>query len=257
MSNLIKGLEASVMLPTELVIVHINEPVVEFNSDLFSIRSFRLDSAHKLPLAEARNKAVACAGCSDLIFIDVDCIPASDLVKHYAAGFKTMDQIWTGPVRYLRKEASASPDFLNHLPELSDPDPVRGDLQNMSYELFWSLNFGCSKSVFNRVGGFDTDYQGYGAEDTDFSFSARKQNVPIGTLPAVAYHQHHPACDPPLNHLHDIVTNARVFFKKWDTWPMEGWLKKFVSLGYITWADDQIGISRYPEQHEIQAAIKP
>lgn len=256
LENLIKGLESNTWLPQELVIVHMNEPVREFHSDFFPIRSFQINAEHSLPLAAARNRAVACARFSHLIFIDVDCIPAVDLVKQYANAFDKNDHLWTGPVRYLPRDATASNDFLNQLDRLSEPDPIRGNLGTMTYELFWSLNFGCSRLVYKRLGGFDLAFQGYGAEDTDFSFSARLHGVPIATTQAVAYHQYHPSYDPPLNHLEDIVMNATVFFKKWNVWPMEGWLKKFSARGLIDWQDGSIQIIRYPQQHEIDSALK-
>jgi hypothetical protein len=95
------------------------------------------------------------------------------------------------------------------------------------------------------------------AEDTNFSFSARSKGVLLGAIDALAYHQHHPSYDPPLNHLEAIVKNAGTFFHKWNRWPMEGWLRKFVAMGFIDWEADLIRIRRMPGQHEINACLKP
>ncbi|MCE7062152.1 glycosyltransferase family 2 protein [Dyadobacter sp. CY343] len=255
--NLVKGLELGSLFPQELVIVHMDEPASGITSEHCTVKSFELTSGEHLPLAAARNFAVARSTSSHIIFLDVDCIPATDLVQLYANAFQSGDELWTGPVRYLHKGATNAPGFFEKINGLSKPDPVRDDLSKLSYELFWSLNFGCSRDVFEQIGGFDEGFSGYGAEDTDFSFAARARHVPLGNTKALAYHQHHPSYDPPLNHLKDIVTNAQVFFKKWGVWPMEGWLRKFETAGFIQWKGEDITILRLPDPEEIAAALKP
>ena len=43
----------------------------------------------------------------------------------------------------------------------------------------------------------------------------------------VAYHQHHPTADPPVQHVESILRNAALFHRRWGTWPMRGWLEAF------------------------------
>lgn len=57
---------------------------------------------------------------------------------------------------------------------------------------------------------------------------------------ADAYHQFHPAGDPPVEHLADILVNARVFVERWGWWPMEGWLTAFQRRG-LAHLDEQHG----------------
>ena len=52
---------------------------------------------------------------------------------------------------------------------------------------------------------------------------------------ALAFHQHHPVSSPPVEHVDDIVENARRFHEKWGVWPMEGWLDRFAADGLIAW----------------------
>ncbi|WP_409241961.1 glycosyltransferase family 2 protein, partial [Caballeronia sp. INML3] len=40
--------------------------------------------------------------------------------------------------------------------------------------MFWSLNFACHLNTFEQIGGFDDAYTGYGGEDTDFAFRAKR-----------------------------------------------------------------------------------
>jgi hypothetical protein len=51
---------------------------------------------------------------------------------------------------------------------------------------------------------------------------------------AHAFHQFHPVSDPPVEHVHDIVRNAKVFHQRWGWWPMSNWLNAFEQRGLIT-----------------------
>lgn len=256
LANLIEGLNKGDVFPGELIIVNMNEDASELTSDFFNVRSFRFDSDENIPLAAARNFAAAQVTSPFLVFLDVDCIPSKDLIFRYRNAFQTKDQLWAGPVRYLKNGATSQQGFLQYMEELSIPDPVRGDLTNLTYELFWSLNFGCSRQVYDTIGGFDDAFKGYGAEDTDFAFTARVRRVTISAVDAVAYHQYHPSYDPPLNHFDDIIFNAKTFFKKWSMWPMEGWLRKFELAGLIVFEENDIRILRKPDVTEIAVALK-
>lgn len=106
------------------------------------------------------------------------------------------------------------------------------------YALFWSLGFTVRRPVFDRIGGFDETFAGYGGEDTDFAFTAREMRVPLAFSAATMFHQHHGVHRPPLQHLESIVVNARAFRRKWGTWPMTGWLEAFARAGYVAWDRD-------------------
>jgi len=255
--NLTLGLENSRYYPSELIIVNMNEPASELSSKYFPIRAFRFDDKEALPLAAARNFAASQAAHPFMIFLDVDCIPAKDLVHTYFQAYQKEDDLWIGPVRYLRQGTTQEIDFLNQMEALSSADPVRADLSKINYALFWSLNFACSKKIYDRIGGFDTRFTGYGAEDTDFGFTAREKGIPLSSAAgAVAYHQYHASYNPPLNHFEDILINAKTFFNKWQVWPMEGWLKKFANAGLIALEGEQITVLRKPMESEITAALK-
>jgi len=254
--NMILGLSRGSVLPDELVVIHMNEGKYDLQSETIKILEYQLQSNNSLPLAEARNFAIQHANNEYVIFLDADCIPDVTLVQDYITAFKQSDILWSGRVRYLTKDVMNNDDMLTKLDDYSLPDKVREKHLNFSYELFWSLNFACSKTVFNTVGGFDENYKGYGAEDTDFSFSARKNNVELGTINAMAYHQYHPSYDPPLNHLEDIISNALTFKQKWNVLPMEGWLMKFRDLGFIDYDDEGIKLHRIPSKTEIEQCIK-
>ncbi|EME23093.1 glycosyltransferase family 2 protein [Rhodococcus triatomae] len=200
-----------------------------------------LDVRPPLPLAAARNAGAAAAlarGHDLLIFLDVDCLALPRLVSAYAAGPHDR-ALLCGPVTYLAPEpASGYPlESLDRLrnPHPARPDPPDGTIETGNdHDLFWSLSFAVSARVWTRIGGFCTDYRGYGAEDTDFGQRARAAGVPVCWVGgADAFHQFHPVSDPPIEHLDDILRNAALFHRRWQRWPMRGWLEAFERRGLV------------------------
>ena len=132
--------------------------------------------------------------------------------------------------------------------------------KTQDYGAFWSLCFAIMRAQFAQIGGFDTHYVGYGAEDTDFAFTARALNIDFYLTNDVIYHQQHSVYRPPLNHLESIVINANRFYEKWQHWPMAGWLAEFSAMDLIDWQAEQsvaIDIIRQPSKVEIAAAHYP
>jgi N-acetylglucosaminyl-diphospho-decaprenol L-rhamnosyltransferase len=197
-----------------------------------------------LPLARARNVGARRAigsGADLLVFLDVDCIPAPGMVGRYveAAGQDPAPRLLCGPVAYLPTPPSGGYD-LDRVAELADPHPARPHpeedqtLRDGDLRLFWSLSFAVRPDVWDRIGGFDEEYVGYGGEDTDFGQRAGAAGVRLDWVGgADAYHQFHPTSDPPVQHVDDVLTNARIFFRRWGWWPMTGWLTEFQRLGLV------------------------
>ncbi len=261
LSNLIQGLNQSTRLPNELIIIHMNEPTTgPLPSAPYPVRRVSLQSsATKIPLAQARNRAVSCATGERLVFLDVDCIPNRHLVAQYEQA--DFEGVLMGDIHYLPAGATQPKWTFEQLARTAVPHPrrpvVTQRVQSESrYELFWTLNFTVLRSVYEQLGGLDEAYQGYGAEDTDFAFTARQQGVPFALSSARAYHQHHAVYRPPLQHFGDIIVNAQRFYQKWQHWPMDGWLEAFRTMGLIEWSHNKISIVtvRMPTQQEIEAA---
>lgn len=209
----------------------------------------------RLPLAAARNLGVSLAlqaGPRLLLLLDVDCVVAPSALQHYLrASAEAPNALLAGPVTYLAQGVTPPPD-LTKLAELRNPHPARpapppGTLiRHADHNLFWSLNFAVTPQVWERIGGFCLDYNGYGAEDTDFAWQARSEGIEfVWVGGADAYHQHHPVSSPPVEHTADIVRNAVIFQRRWGSWPMGGWLESLEALGHITWRD---GSPRLVEQ---------
>ncbi|MBE7176941.1 MAG: glycosyltransferase [Mucilaginibacter polytrichastri] len=233
-----------------------NEPIENYSDYSLPVSAYRFcDKAVALPLASARNYAAELASCEVLIFLDADCIPDRKLVGTYRLSAQK-HAIALGDVYYLNEADSQRP-FNSALFKNASSHPHRRlrDMKTVPHELFWSLNFSCLKATFEDIGGFDSSFKGYGAEDTDFAFTARAKNISMVYADANVYHQYHPTYHPPLQHLEAIVNNARRFFEKWGVWPMLDWLQEFESLGLIQLHNDQISINRLPERHEIESAF--
>ncbi|WP_201585442.1 glycosyltransferase family 2 protein [Psychrobacter jeotgali] len=233
-----------------------------------------------------------------LIFLDVDCIAAPTFIESLAANLQANpDALFMGQPRYLTRPLNTTESnqlkqgmlAVETLNELSVFNPYRfnfepknhfnfsdktakssdtenTDMSNTQMQLtedyggFWSLCFAISRQQFERIGGFDTRYIGYGAEDTDFAFMARALDIAFYLTNDVVYHQQHSVYRPPLNHLSSIVINANRFYDKWQHWPMGGWLESFAKMGLIAWQEQQqtpIEILRQPTEVEINAAHYP
>ncbi|WP_417739606.1 glycosyltransferase family 2 protein [Rosistilla oblonga] len=227
------------------------------------VRTARVDGdGEQLPLAEARNRAAELCQTDAMIFLDVDCIPAPSMLETFRQALRDDPRLWMGNVRYLPAGAASDGWQMDDLDRSAVDHPLQPRLipgerhKSQRYELFWSLCFAATKQTFDRIGGFDPTFDGYGGEDTDFAFAARRQKVPFGFVAATAYHQHHPVCKPPLNHFHAIVRNAKRFQQKWGVWPMESWLHGFAQRGLVEFrpAEDLLRIVREPSPEEVRQA---
>ena len=264
--RLIDGANRAAARPREIVVVHMGEAETEDLQSRIPVRQFHLEvpCAGALPLARARNLAAHHAAGGLDVFLDVDCIPAHDLFGILAEDSARLGGIAMAAPRYLRAPLPpGAPADDGTLTRDSVPHPARaglhaaeGALPSWRYEMFWTLGFAVGATDFERIGGFDESFTGYGAEDTDFAFTARERGVPLGFSRATMFHQHHGSYRPPLNHFADIVANATVFHKKWGTWPMEGWLGAFARLGLVDWSPSSpsIRVRRAPTQAETAAA---
>jgi N-acetylglucosaminyl-diphospho-decaprenol L-rhamnosyltransferase len=206
-----------------------------------------------LPLAAARNagiEAAAEAGAGEVVCIDADCLPEPGMLGALIAARRRLGSGWllAGPVGRLaplaaevaapgESDLAASRRRARRGPR---PVPPAGEvLPEPRYELFWSLSFAVAVADHRRLGGFDPGYEGYGAEDTDYGRRAEAAGVGLAWVGgAWAHHQHHPVSSPPVEHLAEIVTNARYFRRRWGSWPMEGWLAEFAAMGAVDWDPD-------------------
>jgi len=236
--NLVEGLRRSQARPAELIVVDMNDEPISLAGCPFPARTLRLPG-DRLPLAAARNLAAREASGSRLLFLDADCIPSVALLGALAETLDAHDGLLCPETLYLDQGATdgawnEARLFARGRPHPARPFPSGGVRLEPNPGLFWSLAFAARRETFEALGGFDETFVGYGGEDTDLGFRAAAAGAPLIFVGgAFAFHQHHPVSDPPIEHLHDIVANARTFFAKWGRWPMEGWLDAFEAAGRV------------------------
>ncbi|QJU60207.1 glycosyltransferase [Sphingomonas sp. AP4-R1] len=259
LQQLVEGLRRSKRQPDELVIVDMSDTPVAVASAGFPIRIDRFET-DGLPLAAARNRAAVLARFENLIFLDVDCIPLEHCVGTLIDALAHHDALLCADIRYLGPDDARGIWTEKDLMAAGRHHPVRtfpndGVREELNPGLFWSLAFALKRARFVSLGGFDEAFTGYGAEDTDFGFRASEAGMRLLFVgQAIACHQHHDSYEPPLQHLEDIVRNARTFHARWGRWPMEGWLRAFADLGLVRWHKDGLELLRFPSDAEKAAA---
>lgn len=192
-------------------------------------------------LAAARNLGARTAierGAEVLIFLDADCLASDALVPRYVSALALRPgAVVAGPVTYM---GEGEVRVTRPSPHPARPNPADGELvEAEDYNLFWSLSFALTADTWQGIeaafGGFDTTYEGYGGEDTDFAWQLERHGIPLVWVGgAHAFHQWHPVSKPPWEHLDDIVANANRFHDKWGAYPMQGWLDAFEEAGAVS-----------------------
>lgn len=257
LANLVRGLARQTELPSELVIVRMQETPYDLPEAPFPVRQVELVS-DDLPLAQARNLAAREAKGDELLFLDVDCIPGPDFVADYRRHLAAFDGLIMGEVMYLpdgvNREGWDYPDFEAVAERHSDRQgpPPEGIRPCNDYRCFWSLNFALRRTDFERAGGFDERFHGYGGEDTDFGRVLDEAGIALGWAKgARAYHQYHPHHMPPVHHLESVIRNAELFRAKWGHRTMGHWLHAFELMGLIAQEEDNIRILRAPSAADL------
>ena len=285
--NLLSSLANGSVLPAEIIIV--NDDADAKRLAQYPLNIIQIATTHNAHNANTgfdigcnRNLGAVKASYEALIFLDVDCVVEPVFIENLYAKLQVYPKaLLMGQPRYLTRpltdieaiqlqQGDLTADYLD---ELSVFNPYRDNFeskkttsqmttfkQTQDYGAFWSLCFAIMRRQFEQIGGFDTSYVGYGAEDTDFAFVARTLGIDFYLTNDVIYHQQHSVYRPPLNHLESIVTNANRFYDKWQQWPMSGWLAEFATMDLIEWQSPQtrlIDIKRRPTSTELEAAHYP
>jgi GT2 family glycosyltransferase len=259
LAQLVAGLQRSDRQPNELIVVDMSDEPVTLPPAQFRVHIDQFE-ANGLPLAAARNRAASLASHDRLVFLDVDCIPMRQCIGILADTLSEYDALLCADIRYLGPDDARDCWNETDLLKRGRAHPVRlfpdkGLREEANAGLFWSLAFALRRSTFQALGGFDEGFIGYGAEDTDFGFRAVAAGLKLLFVgEAIACHQDHDSHDPPLQHLDDIVRNARRFHARWKHWPMEGWLEAFERLGIVQRQGDKLVQLRAPTRAEMMGS---
>jgi glycosyltransferase involved in cell wall biosynthesis len=138
--------------------------------------------------AKNRNRGYQKAVGQWIIFLDGDMLPEPDFIESYlrawdeypdavAIGSWKLPREWW-ETRWQRYLATRGRMTKNH-----------GDIIPGKY--FTGGNFAVKKTIIDHLCGFETSFEGWGGEDTDFGFKLDNENIPIRYIPkACCYHYH-------------------------------------------------------------------
>ena len=229
LSNLIKSIERASYLPQEMVIVWMAPPSDDslICSDFFPI-IHRFAASEPLPIPKARNRGFDSCKTDKFIYLDVDCICPETLLEEMT-GMLSTGKVVTANVTHLSEQVSDIEEvYLQQqvTPKITAPERV-------PFVSFDTTIFGITRRDFERVGGFDLDYNGFGIGDMDFATRCSQAGLYLLNTGRHVYKQFHVLYNPPVNHLCDIVANAEVFRQKWGAYPSSEIFTQFVKLGLI------------------------
>lgn len=260
LTNLIRSIEQSSVLPQELVVVWMGAPCSEslIKSDAFHIQHrFAVDET--LPIPQARNKGFGSCSQDVIFYLDVDCICSKDLFAQFLQVVRP-GVVVTSAIKYLPDTPDIA-DFSalesHALPDTDESVPYSSRRLDMVRDFTTTL-FGICRQDYDTVHGFDEHYSGYGVGDIDFATRCHQHGFLLEQVPAAVLHQYHPYCDPPINHLFDIVSNATRYKEKWGSYPLKHFLEQFAEEGLIhpDYQTSGLRVRRLPTDEEIKSHIK-
>ena len=266
--HLIEQLEHCHPSPAELVIVWMSSP-----SELSLIRSEKFDIVHKfvnqddLPIARARNKGLLEAKHDTLVYMNVDAICAPNFIE---AGLREWSQhsVLHTKVKMIdaecwhldhnlisasmSSESTLTDSDANDTPKKDTPSedgpsednneiPHRDQITikqedhhgKFSHDSICSTVFFINKTDFEKTGGFDEGYSGFGINDEDFFTNCRTLGFAIKEIPQITFLPERPNYQCPVNHLLDFVKNAERYYSKWGKYPRPDVLDAYAEAGYI------------------------
>lgn len=107
-----------------------------------------------------------------ICFLDDDVIVDRTSIECLNALLQTGKRaIYCGNVNYRYHTSKGIDHFLRYRNSRAE----LGAKSTNSWKNFVSMYFGCTKKVFNMLGGFDESIKGYGAEEYSFALSAQKK----------------------------------------------------------------------------------
>lgn len=141
----------------------------------------------------ALNTGFAAATGEVLIRADDDFEPSPGHVAAHVAAHELAECGATGQPLNIAPENAYMRAYGHRADELGRAAAYAADPQDRWR--FWGGNTSVTRAVFDRVGGFDDRYQGYGWEDVDFGYRVHRLGIPIVMLPAAEVRHHMASID--------------------------------------------------------------
>jgi glycosyltransferase involved in cell wall biosynthesis len=156
------------------------------------------------------NVAARTASCDILIFMDADILLAEDALEQMLELLTTGADAVNPYATLIDLEQSETESLLHGEATLDiQREEVQLDRQNLAQKPpYCGGVFGITRDLFNRVGGFDERFEGWGAEDNAMSFRVdyfARNSVTLDSHPA--YHLWHPKAEDDHADLPQILGN--------------------------------------------------
>lgn len=121
-----------------------------------------------------------------------------------------------------------------------------------------SAMFFIRKADFEKTGGFDETYDGYGLNDEDFFTQCSKIGLSLIEHPSIVFSPARDLNRCPVNHLLDFAHNAQLFYEKWGFYPRKDILCAYADKGLINKDFEHRGIrvTRLPNEEEMMESEK-
>ena len=258
LANLLESIKASTVLPNDIQVVCMDNTEGIAAPGGLNVSIHVVHNTHELPLAAARNLGITATKTDNVIFIDADCIVSPTLFASMLMVLQAENIIAAYPLYLPVVPTKGQFDELKHEAVNHPGREFIPEGQPVDHLQFWSLIFAIQKQTFEKIGGFDESFTGYGAEDTDFAMLFNKAGFNLIFVRDYVLHQYHNKHDPPLNHFDSIIENANRYQQKWSLLPMQRWLNAFREMGLIAIDDsDIITIIRKPTEGQIKNSVSP
>ena len=194
--------------------------------------------------AAVRNLGVSVSSHNNLIFLDCDMLPLPNLVESMMKWLHvSRNVILIGHRRFVSTDDFSIEQCIDSIAPLIDLPDINSENQIVQkgskgvtvdwrekiysetnqlksagshvFRTFCSGNVGFSKEVWDRLGGFDEDFNNWGGEDTEFGFRAYNQGywfVPIDE--ALALHQEPPGGENETDRIEGQLITHKILVEK-------------------------------------------
>jgi GT2 family glycosyltransferase len=156
---------------------------------------FRFESQANSGPGRARNRAAALSRGERLLFLGDDTVPAPDLLARHvdrALAEPRSETIAVLGYTTWHERIRVTP-FLRHINEngLQFGYSIIPDPEDVPFNFFYTSNVSLGRSLFEALGGFDTDFPRAAWEDIEFAYRAKRAGLRMVYEPrARAFHDH-------------------------------------------------------------------